>query len=76
MVRVSTSEAAEMAKLLENTFRMINIGLAPSMDGVILVVKPGTTKLSAFQQALEQLRGVGARVLGVGINEVNPLSRK
>ena len=27
VVRVSSSEAAEMAKLLENTFRMINIGL-------------------------------------------------
>jgi UDP-N-acetyl-D-glucosamine dehydrogenase len=27
VIRVSTSEAAEMAKLLENTFRMINIGL-------------------------------------------------
>lgn len=25
--RVSTAEAAEMSKLLENTFRMINIGL-------------------------------------------------
>jgi len=50
--------------------------LAPAMDGVILVVKPGTTKMSAFQQALEQLRGVGAHVLGVVLNEVNPASRK
>src|SRR5271157_746025 len=29
--RVSTAEAAEMAKLLENTFRMINIGLVNEM---------------------------------------------
>ena len=29
--------------------------LAPAMDGVILVVKPGVTKLSALQQSLEQL---------------------
>ncbi len=50
--------------------------LAPAMDGVILVAKPGITKLSAFQQALEQLRAVGARVLGVVLNEVNPSSRK
>jgi polysaccharide biosynthesis transport protein len=50
--------------------------LAPSMDGVILVAKPGMTKLSAFQQALEQLRAVGARVLGVVLNEVDPNSRK
>jgi len=50
--------------------------LAPATDGVILVVKPGVTKLSALQQALEQLRAVGARVLGVVLNEVNPGSRK
>ena len=46
--------------------------LAPAMDGVILVVKPGVTKLSALQQALEQLRAVGARMLGVVLNEVQP----
>ncbi len=50
--------------------------LASAMDGVILVVKPGTTKLTALQQALEQLRAVGARVLGVVLNDVNPGSRK
>jgi UDP-N-acetyl-D-glucosamine dehydrogenase len=31
MVRVSSPEAAELTKLLENTFRMINIGLANEM---------------------------------------------
>jgi Mrp family chromosome partitioning ATPase len=50
--------------------------LAPSMDGVVLVARPGTTKLGAFRQALEQLNAVGARVLGVVLNEVNPRSRK
>jgi hypothetical protein len=45
------------------------------MDGVILVAKPGTTKLGAFNQALEHLQAVGARVLGVVLNEVNPSSR-
>ena len=50
--------------------------LAPATDGVIVVVKPGVTKLNALQQALEQLRAVGARVLGVVLNEVNPGSRK
>ena len=50
--------------------------LAPATDGVIVVVKPGVTKLSALQQALEQLQAVGARVLGVVLNEVNPGSRK
>jgi capsular exopolysaccharide synthesis family protein len=50
--------------------------LAPCVDGVILVAKPGVTKLRDFQQALEQLRTVGARVLGVVLNEVEPRSRK
>ena len=50
--------------------------LATGMDGVILVVKPGVTKLTAIQQGLEQLRAVGARVLGVVLNEVNQGSRK
>ncbi len=31
VIRVSTTEAAEMVKLLENTFRMINIGLVNEM---------------------------------------------
>jgi succinoglycan biosynthesis transport protein ExoP len=50
--------------------------LAPRVDGVILVAKPGVTRLRDFQQALEQLQTVGARVLGVVLNEVNPRSRK
>jgi capsular exopolysaccharide synthesis family protein len=50
--------------------------LASKVDGVILVAKPGVTKLSAFKETIGQLRGVGARVLGVVLNEVNPTSRK
>jgi len=50
--------------------------LAPAMDGVIVVAKPGSTKLSSLQQTLVQLRSVGARVLGVVLNDVNPKSRK
>jgi non-specific protein-tyrosine kinase len=52
------------------------VALAPIMDGVVLVAKPGVTKLSAFRQTLEQLQAVGARILGVVLNEVNPSSRK
>jgi len=44
--------------------------LAPRVDGVLLVVKPGDTKTSALQAAVEQLRRVGANVLGVVLNEV------
>lgn len=44
--------------------------LAPRVDGVILVVKPGTTKLAACRQAVEQLQRVGAKILGVILNDV------
>jgi capsular exopolysaccharide synthesis family protein len=50
--------------------------LAPGMDGVILVAKPGVTKLAAFKQTLKQLEGVGAKILGVVLNDVEPNSRK
>ncbi len=49
--------------------------LVPFVDGVILVARPGTTKLAPFRQAREQLRAVGARVLGVVLDGVNPSSR-
>lgn len=44
--------------------------LAPRVDGVILVVIPGSTNLGAAKQAVEQLRRVGANLLGVVLNEV------
>lgn len=48
--------------------------LAPRVDGVLLVVKPGETKLAAARDAVEQLRRVGANLIGVVINEVDPKS--
>ena len=50
--------------------------LAPGVDGVLVVVKPGVTRLRDFRQMLEQLQTVGARTLGVVFNEVKPTSRK
>jgi capsular exopolysaccharide synthesis family protein len=44
--------------------------LAPAMDGVLLVVRPGKTRTSALRQTLEQLRQVNARVLGIVLNDV------
>jgi non-specific protein-tyrosine kinase len=44
--------------------------LAPSLDGVLLVVRPGKTRISALKQTLEQLKQVNARVLGVVLNDV------
>jgi non-specific protein-tyrosine kinase len=45
--------------------------LAHRVDGVILVVKPGVTKMAAARQAFEQLNRVGANVVGVILNEVD-----
>jgi succinoglycan biosynthesis transport protein ExoP len=49
--------------------------LAPTMDGVILVVRPGVTKMGEFQQAVAKLRGVNAHILGVVFNRVSSRSR-
>lgn len=45
--------------------------IAPRVDGVLLVVKPGVTKLAACRQAVEQLQRVGANLLGVVLNDVD-----
>ena len=45
--------------------------LAPSLDGVLLVVRPGKTRTSILRQTLEQLRQVNARVLGIVLNDVD-----
>jgi polysaccharide biosynthesis transport protein len=43
--------------------------LATLVDGVILVLRPGATKLAAAIQATEQLKQVGANVIGVVLND-------
>jgi non-specific protein-tyrosine kinase len=45
--------------------------LAPRVDGVLLVLKPGETHMAAARQSVEQLRRVGANILGVVLNEVD-----
>jgi Mrp family chromosome partitioning ATPase len=45
--------------------------LAPHVDGVLLVVKPGETRRGVARQAVEQLRRVNARLLGVVINNLD-----
>jgi capsular exopolysaccharide synthesis family protein len=44
--------------------------LAPKMDGVLLVVKPGVTKQAALRSCADQLSRVGANLLGVILNDV------
>jgi len=50
--------------------------LAPRVDGVLLIIKPGKTKLEAARQTVQQLQRVGANVIGVVLNEVDPKSRR
>lgn len=44
--------------------------LAPRVDGVLIVMQPGKTKLAASKQAIEQLKRAGANVIGVVLNNV------
>lgn len=48
--------------------------VARAVDGVVLVTQPGTTKRAALAQAKEALDRVGARVLGVVLNQVTDRS--
>ncbi len=50
--------------------------LAPRVDGVVLVVRPGETKVEAARQAVQQLKRVGANLLGVVLNGVDPRSSR
>jgi succinoglycan biosynthesis transport protein ExoP len=44
--------------------------LVPLMDGVVIVIKPGFTKINAAKQTIEQLQRVGANILGVVLNNL------
>lgn len=49
------------------------IVMSAKVDGVLVVIEPGKTKIGAAQVMLEQLQRAGARVVGVVLN---PISRK
>jgi Mrp family chromosome partitioning ATPase len=46
------------------------IVVAARVDGVVMIVEPGKTKIEASQVMLEQLQRSGARVLGVVLNPI------
>ncbi len=52
------------------------VALSHSCDGVLLVVKMGQTKQSAFTQAVENLRQVNANIIGVVVNDVDVRSAR
>jgi Mrp family chromosome partitioning ATPase len=45
--------------------------LAPRVDGVLLVFKPGVTQMGAARQTVDQLHRLGANLIGVVLNEVD-----
>ncbi len=47
------------------------IALSAKMDGVLLIVEPGKTKIGAAQVLLEQFHRAGARIIGVVLNPVS-----
>jgi non-specific protein-tyrosine kinase len=47
------------------------IVLSAKVDGVLLVVKPGSTRIEAVQSMLEQLQRAGAWVVGVVLNPIS-----
>lgn len=47
-----------------------SIVMAKHVDGVVMVYRAGRTARTALKRAVEQLKGAGARVLGVALNGV------
>ena len=43
--------------------------LATRADGVVMVVRAGRTEYAAVRQAMQQLSGVGARMIGAVVND-------
>jgi non-specific protein-tyrosine kinase len=85
---LTSRKMGEILTQLENEFDIVLIdtppvltvtdaaALTPSVDGVIIVAKPGVTKSSDLQQTVEQIEAIGGRILGIVLNEVNPRSRR
>ena len=53
-----------------------NLLLAGAVDGVILVVKAGTTPCADLARVKTTLESVGARIIGVVINQMPPYQMK
>jgi capsular exopolysaccharide synthesis family protein len=47
------------------------IVLSAKVDGVVIVIEPGKTRIGAAQMTLEQLQRAGARVIGIVLNPVS-----
>jgi len=49
--------------------------LISKVDGVLLVIEPGKTKLSSLQTSIEQLERAKARIIGIALNNLSKKSR-
>jgi capsular exopolysaccharide synthesis family protein len=47
------------------------LSITPEMDGVLIVVQPGKTHVTAASQTVEQLKRAKARILGVVLNPLD-----
>ena len=46
--------------------------LAPFVDGIILVLKPGVTRIGLANHVIEQFNRIGANILGIVLNDIDP----
>jgi capsular exopolysaccharide synthesis family protein len=79
---LSSDRMVEVMNELKSTTDMVIIDTPPSMladsavlaaraDGVLLVIQSNKTQLNAANAMVEQLRRVGAHVVGVALNRIN-----
>ena len=75
MQRVLASMRTESDFILVDTPPVLAVTdaavLAPTLDGVLLVVRPGKTRASALRLTMEKLQQVNANVLGVILNDID-----
>lgn len=72
MGRIIDTLATQNDMLLIDTPPMLAVAdaviLSPRVDGILLVIKPGVTRIAAARQVIEQLNRAKANLLGVVMN--------
>lgn len=48
-----------------------SFSLAKEVDGIIIIIKPGVTKIKSLKRLLEQMDWIGANVIGLLFNQVS-----
>jgi len=80
---IASQKMVEIVQTLEAQYEVVFLDAPPSLvvtdanvlanhaDGVILVIRPSTTKRAALRHTIEQLSQVKANIVGVVLNGVN-----